>query len=197
MANHTKQRMVETAAGLLQTGGLSAAAFTDVLAASGAARGAIYHHFPGGKTELARDAVEWTGRRVRTQLAAIKASDPDAVVAGFLACVRPVVARATVGVSCAVAAVTVESAQLQPILTDAVRGAFGSWIDELETQFRDAGASQESARSTAVVLITFLEGTQVLCRALGDMTPFDEGAAVIRAAARSMLDCKQSPSAVD
>lgn len=197
MAKDTKQRMVETAAGLLQAGGQSAAAFTEVLAASGAARGAIYHHFPGGKTELARDAVEWTGRRVRAELAAIEASDPDAVVAGFLICVRPVVARATAGMSCAVAAVTVESAQLQQILTDAVRNAFESWIDELEAQLCGAGASQPAARRTAMLMITFLEGTQILCRALGDMTPFDEGAAVLRAATRSVLDSTLPGSQLD
>lgn len=192
MANDTKQRMVETAAGLLQTGGLSAAAFTQVLAASGAARGAIYHHFPGGKTELARDAVEWTGRRVRAELAAIEARDPQAVVTGFLTCVRPVVARAAAGVSCAVAAVTVESAQSQPTLTDAVLGAFQSWIDALYTQLRDVGAAEAAARSTAVLLITFLEGTQVLCRAAGSMTPFDDGAAALAIGTRTLLDDRGS-----
>ncbi|MEU3069077.1 hypothetical protein ABZ712_19585 [Streptomyces sp. NPDC006906] len=31
--------------------------FTDVLTQSGAARGAIYHHFPGGKNQLATEAA--------------------------------------------------------------------------------------------------------------------------------------------
>ena len=31
--------------------------FTEILDASGAARGAIYHHFPGGKTQLVAEAA--------------------------------------------------------------------------------------------------------------------------------------------
>src|SRR5438105_1492897 len=39
-------------------------AFSDILRTSGAARGAIYHHFPGGKEELAVAAVEQASRRI-------------------------------------------------------------------------------------------------------------------------------------
>lgn len=186
MASDTKQRMVESAAKLLQGGGVSAAAFTDVVTASGAARGAIYHHFPGGKTELVRDAVEWTALRVRGELALIDGADPQEIVAGFLARVRPVVVRATVGVSCAVAAVTVESAPTESVLVGAVRDAFQAWVDELDTQLRRVGASEPAARSMAILLITFLEGTQVLCRAAGDVAAFDLGATALVEAARAL-----------
>lgn len=79
VANNTKQRMVEAAARMMRTRGLAGTSFTDVLAASGAARGGIYHHFPGGKAELAREAAAWTGRGVRDRLAALDAADPAAV----------------------------------------------------------------------------------------------------------------------
>lgn len=170
VTNDTKQRMVEAAAALLQTRGLAATSFTDVIEASGAARGAIYHHFPGGKTELARDAVAWTGRRVRAEFAAIDAQEADAVVAAFLALVRPVAARAAEGMSCAVAAVTVESAQLDPQLTDAVGDVLKSWVSELESQLRRTGASEAASRTVATLMITFLEGAQVLCRAAGNLS---------------------------
>jgi prevent-host-death family protein len=48
--------------------------FTDILASSsGAARGAIYHHFPGGKTQLVAEAAQRNGaepfeQTVRTAL---------------------------------------------------------------------------------------------------------------------------------
>ena len=42
----------------MRRNGLAGTSFTEVLADSGAARGAIYHHFPGGKSEL----VEARGR---------------------------------------------------------------------------------------------------------------------------------------
>lgn len=185
--------MVEAAAGLLQTGGLAATSFTDVLAVSGAARGAIYHHFPRGKVELARDAVLWTGRRVLAEFAAIGTQDPAAVVAAFLTLVRPVVGRAAAGSSCAVAAVTVESAQLDPELTAAVDTVLQSWVAELEGRLRAAGGSPAACRTTAVLMVAFLEGAQVLCRAAGSLGPFDEGAAGVTAAAQVLLNPRRQP----
>jgi len=168
--------------------GLAATSFTQVVSVSGAARGAIYHHFPGGKAELAHEAVAWTGRRVRDEFATIDAHAPDAVVAEFLAKIRPVVARASAGISCAVAVVTVESGQLDPALTEAVALALESWVGELEQRLQQAGATASRARIVAVLLITFLEGTQVLCRAAGSMVPFDDGAVGLVAAARALFE---------
>ncbi len=53
-----RERMVAAAASLLGEHGLAAASFSAVLERSGAPRGSIYHHFPGGKEELAAAAVD-------------------------------------------------------------------------------------------------------------------------------------------
>ena len=187
MAHDTKQRMIEAAAELLQVGGLSAASFSDVLEASGAARGAIYHHFPGGKTELAQDAVAWTGRRIRHSLAQIDAREPAAFVTEFLRTVRPVVERAATGSSCAVAAVTVESGQRDPGLTAAANAALQSWVDELAAGLVAVGAETAAARRTAEFMIMFLEGAQVLCRATGTTTPFEHAAICIQASVPALI----------
>jgi TetR/AcrR family transcriptional repressor of lmrAB and yxaGH operons len=158
-----------------------------VLATSGAARGVIYHHFPGGKAELARDAVVWTGKSVRAHLAAIDADDPIEVVAAFLALVRPVVAQSAHGASCAVAAVVNESAQIDHELTTVSHAALQSWVDALDGQLRRTGAKAKVAEVMATLMITFLEGAHVLCRAAGSLEPFDRGATGITAAAHALL----------
>lgn len=173
MASGTRQRMVEAASGLLRQGGIGAASFTDVLTASGAARGAIYHHFPAGKSELTREAVVWTGRRVRAGLEALGGTTGVEVVDAFFASIRPVVADAASGLSCAVAVVVVETGQVDAALTEAAHEALQSWVDTLQTRLTAVGTSPDVARALAVSLITFLEGTQVLCRAAGNMSPFD------------------------
>lgn len=187
MGHGTKQRMIEAAADLLQVGGLSAASFTDVLDASGAARGAIYHHFPGGKAELARDAVGWTGQRIRRNLAQIEAQEPTEFVAAFLQIVRPVMERAAAGRSCAVAVVTVEYGQRDAELTAAAHDALQSWVDELSTGLIGLGVDEPVARRTGAFMIIFLEGAQVLCRATGSVAPFEQAAAAIRAAVPALL----------
>lgn len=197
MASTTKERMVEAAAGLMRRRGVAATSFSEVLDASGAARGAIYHHFPGGKTELTRDVVAWTGRSVHSRLALIQADDPRTVVEQFLAAVRPAVEQSSSGAGCAVAAATVESAQLDEDLTAVVQAALASWVDELDRQLRRAGAAQAAARTLSVLLVTFLEGAHILCRAAGSAEPFDRGALGVLAAADALLSATGTSEALD
>jgi AcrR family transcriptional regulator len=110
MASGTRERMIEATVAALQRRGVAGMSFTDVLRSSGAARGAIYHHFPGGKTQLVAEAAARNGQDVRAFLAELPAGRPPEVVAGFLEAVRPVVAASAAGGGCAVAAVTMGAA---------------------------------------------------------------------------------------
>ena len=111
--------------------------FTEILDASGAARGAIYHHFPGGKAELVAEAATRNGQDVRSHLAALAGATPAAILDNFLAAVRPVVAASAAGGGCAVAAVAVEPDG------DALRHiadtAFTSWTTALAERFGTTG----------------------------------------------------------
>src|SRR5438477_6546040 len=60
-SNDTRDRMVTSAALLLREHGVSGTSFARVLDHSGAPRGSIGHHFPGGKRELVADAVRFAG----------------------------------------------------------------------------------------------------------------------------------------
>src|SRR3989442_15511132 len=63
MPRHTdaREKMVTSAALLIREDGIAGTGFRDVVAHSGAPRGSIGHHFPGGKEELVSDAVRWAG----------------------------------------------------------------------------------------------------------------------------------------
>ena len=58
---------------------------------------------------------------------------------------------------------------------------------ELDRHLRRTGASTDAAAVLSTLMITFLEGTHVLCRAEGSLEPFDTGAAGVAAAARALL----------
>ena len=53
-----KQRMVQAARQLIRERGYHATAISDVLERSGAPRGSVYFHFPGGKPQLAVEAAD-------------------------------------------------------------------------------------------------------------------------------------------
>src|SRR5579859_5109581 len=177
--------MVNAAVALLERRGLAAMSFSDIVADSGAARGAIYHHFPGGKLQLAGEAAEATGTQVTDVFASLPGTTPRAVVVAFLDTIRPVVAAASRGGGCAVAAVTVDIGDPDPDRTRALQAvahsAFSAWTAALAARLTDAGLSRDRATNLAALLITLLEGAHVLCRAAGNLEPFDR-------ASRAILD---------
>ncbi|WP_223885359.1 TetR/AcrR family transcriptional regulator [Nocardia colli] len=165
--------MVYAATELLQRRGVAAMSFTEVLAASGAARGAIYHHFPGGKRQLVAEAAERHGTVVRDHLAALSGDSPQEVVATFLATVRPVVGASVSGHGCAIAAVAIDPDPEDDRLRHTAATAFTSWEDALASRLTAAGMSVDDANSLAALLIATLEGAHITCRAANSLTPFD------------------------
>ena len=142
---------------------------------------------PSCDTPLRSTSRSWTGEHVRRNLAELPSDDPAATVGAFLDRIRSIVADAAVGRSCAVAAVVMEAGQHDVALTSAAGAALSSWVAALEGQFVALGATPASARQAATLLIVFLEGTQVLCRALGDLAPFDAGRAAVEASVTALL----------
>jgi TetR/AcrR family transcriptional regulator, lmrAB and yxaGH operons repressor len=186
----TRSRMITAAIGLLQRHGLAAMSFTDVLAESGAARGAIYHHFPGGKQQLALEAARRNADDVRGHLHGLPGTTPREVVEAFLDSVRPVVRASAGGGGCAVAAVTVDAGagigDGGAGIGDGLRGiaaeAFTGWAGELTGKLTNAGMSSSQAADLATLMITVLEGAHILCRAAAGTEPYDRAAAALLAA---------------
>src|SRR5258708_26004728 len=56
-------RLIDGAIRLVAQRGLQATSFAEVLELTGAPRGSVYHHFPGGKDQLVGAAVDRAGAR--------------------------------------------------------------------------------------------------------------------------------------
>lgn len=181
----TRRRMVEATIQALQRHGVAGMSFTNVLHDSGAARGAIYHHFPGGKTQLVAEAAARNGADVRASLETLPAGDPLTVVQAFLDAVRPVLVASTAGGGCAIAALTVTAADEGRSDTDlhgVAASIFASWAQVLADRLQPAGhpdpagLPHDDAVGLATTLIMLLEGAHVLCRATGTLEPFEQAA---------------------
>src|SRR5260370_17529182 len=74
----SRSRMIHAAAELFRQRGYHATTFSDVVRESGAPRGSTYFHFPGGKAELAREAIARAGDEIEEMVdqAARHADDP-------------------------------------------------------------------------------------------------------------------------
>ena len=61
----SREAFVEATGELLRRQGYAATGLNEIVARSGAPRGSLYFHFPGGKQELALAAMERTGEQLR------------------------------------------------------------------------------------------------------------------------------------
>lgn len=65
----TKDRLVLAALSLFQSKGYYGVSISDILEATDLPKGSLYHHFPGGKEELAIAAVKFIAEEVDSKLA--------------------------------------------------------------------------------------------------------------------------------
>src|SRR5512138_2632389 len=99
--------MVEGAAILLAKQGLQATSFSEVLKATGAPRGSIYHHFPDGKDQLVTAALDLAAARMLESLDGLAGRGVEEITAYLLRVWRAVLTRSNLESGCAVVAVTV------------------------------------------------------------------------------------------
>jgi AcrR family transcriptional regulator len=183
MPDSTRDRMIDAAVDALRRDGVAGMSFTDVLSASGAARGAIYHHFPGGKSELVVEAVTRNAGDVRDRLAELPHGPPRLVVDEFVNLIRPVVEESTAGSECAIAAAAMSTSDQRDhvSLQHSAAAAITSWIGVLRERLHAGGIDEDEAADLASLLVTTLEGAHVLARAQGCIDPFDAATRALRA----------------
>ena len=75
----TRQRLIAAMRDPLQTHGMNGIGLTELFATAGAPKGVLYHHFPGGKTELVATAIDFTICAMMARLDKLLADQPDSI----------------------------------------------------------------------------------------------------------------------
>ena len=135
----TRDRLVEVSATLLQRQGLAGTGIKQILAEAGAPYSSLYHHFPGGKDELAAVAVRTSGARYQELVEAVWDDAPDllsGVAAVFDGAARTL-ASTDFAVACPIATVALEVATTNEPLRLATAEVFTAWIEAAMRRFED------------------------------------------------------------
>src|SRR3954471_15728151 len=160
-----RQRMIQSAMLLMSEHGVESTSFSQIVAHSGAPRGSIYHHFPGGKEQLIEEATRLGGDMISTGLRdALGKADPVAAVDGIADFWRTALRETQFAVGCPVVAATVQGDRA-PAVRKAAREAFERW-GELHAQIlQRAGVAEGRARSVGTLLVASIEGAVMVARA--------------------------------
>ena len=187
ITSDSRDRMIQSAALLFRENGYSGTGFRDVIEHSGAPRGSIYHHFPGGKQQLAAETVAWAAGVIERRIArAAESGDPIAALGIFVDSWREVLEDSNFRAGCPVVAVAAE-ADAGSTATDAAAAAFTRWQDLIGRSLLDAGVSRTDARRLATTVVAAIEGAILLCRVRHDIRPLRDVHRALEATLRTAI----------
>lgn len=175
--------MLKATAELFRRQGYDGTGLSQVLDESGAPRGSLYFHFPGGKEQLAAEAVSSIGARIGTGIEALLESSDDVAeaVGRVVESMANDLEESGYVRGCPVAAVSLDSASSSKQVREACRRSFERWISLLEARLERAGWSRGAAREEAILILATVEGALTLARASRDPEPLRTAARRLRA----------------
>ena len=175
----TRDRMIRSAARLLQRQGYVGTGMLDVVEDANASRGSVYFHFKGGKEELALEVLVLRRREVRNLVRRCHGSTIDAAltVRRLAQAFAERMSRSGFVEGCPVATIALETAASHESLRQECDGYFVTWQSALARHFVDAGMSTTRADAMATMTVSVLEGALVLCRTSVSTTPLEIAAA--------------------
>lgn len=166
MAERTRDRMVTAASGLFAERGYDATGFRDIVHRAGAARGAIYHHFPQGKEELGVSVALTAGGRLADLVEHVCATQrPAEALTTLLDVVTDTLVTGGHLPGCPVAAVTLAADDPDGRLRAAGAEIFGRLRAAVAGCLERDGVEQRTAVTFAALAVSAAEGAIILCRA--------------------------------
>jgi TetR/AcrR family transcriptional repressor of lmrAB and yxaGH operons len=168
----TRPRMLRTAAHLFRRQGYAATGWRQVVADSATPWGSQAHHFPGGKEQLAVEAVALAGGRYERLLrAALAHAHPADAVAAWADVAATELESSSWADGCPVATVALETAHTSDALAAACGAALDGWRVALSESIFDRGVARREADGLATLILAGIEGALLLARAGRDADP--------------------------
>ena len=170
-----RARLLDTMARLMQRQGFAATGLQQILRESGAPKGSLYHHFPGGKEQLAAEAVTLSGRRVAQAIDAMldNITDPGEVTSAIAHALARQLSNSGFVEGCPLATVVLETPAGSTAIAVALDEAFSSWQQLLATRLRERGRTSTDAARLATFAMSAIEGALLLSRAHRRTDPLD------------------------
>ncbi|BBY16393.1 TetR/AcrR family transcriptional regulator [Mycolicibacterium litorale] len=173
MARSTRESILTATAELMRHRGYGAVGMKDIAAASGAPIGSLYHHFRGGKVQIAREALVNAGAAYAMLIPTVVDgyTDLGAALEGVFEQAAQDMAATGFANMCPIASVAAEVADTVAELREVSAGIFTGWLDGGTAYFTARGLPAPTARQVTVALVAALEGAFVLARTMRDTEP--------------------------
>ena len=175
----------------LQRKGLHGAGLSEILAAADTPKGGLYHHFPGGKTELAVAAIRQQVDDLCALLDKLLPASPDPVVALELwtGKAQQLLAASGFQRGCPLATVALESEVDDVAIRQALADGFAAVRERLAQAFEASGKIANAAGLAALIVAAY-EGALMQARVAGSLAPMELVSATLFPLLRAQLQGK-------
>lgn len=172
--NGPRERLLLSAISLMCERGVHATGLSDLLAHSRTARGSIYQHFPGGKSELMEQATYAAGRSIDVVLDGLIATrDPAGAITGIIDYWKQALAGSDYTMGCPILAAA-QAGPGEPTVQTASAEVFATWVDKIATALAASGAEPADARAIASTAVSAIEGAIAQSRSAHSTQPLDD-----------------------
>jgi TetR/AcrR family transcriptional regulator, lmrAB and yxaGH operons repressor len=167
----TRRRMVITTAKLLRRQGYHGTGLNQIVAEAGAPKGSLYFHFPGGKEQLAAEAIEASaayldaGLRACERATALESLDLYCSEAGR------VLEASDFADGCPIATGILEVGTTSDVIGEACAAAMELLVARISGWLERDGLPAATARERAQLVYATIEGTFLFAKALRSVEP--------------------------
>jgi TetR/AcrR family transcriptional regulator, lmrAB and yxaGH operons repressor len=167
----TKQTYIPTLLKLFRQFGYEGVTLAKISQATGLGKASLYHHFPGGKAEMAAVALAEVDLWLETMILPILESQVKPIAAFELMC-QEVNLFFNDGKNDCLWAVLLLEQSSQDLFKSQINRAFSRWIESIANVLIAAGVNEIAARQRGEDAIIAIQGALILCHGLKDFTPF-------------------------
>jgi len=177
--SNSRMRMIEAAISLMRQSGLSGAGINEIVRASGAPKGSVYHFFPQGKQQIVAEALTIYAQRVSEFIeeSMRRRKQPhDKLLALFSAFAKRVEDAGFLQ-SCAVGTVSLDLDASMDELRPLLDAAFANWRQVILHQLELP--ENRNNKALAGLILTTIEGAYIRSRAEHSSLPFKEAGGML------------------
>lgn len=186
----SRDRLIASTVELLRRQGYSATGVSEIARHGNAPMGSFYHHFPGGKEELAAVAIDTGAGAYAARIE--HALDKDAPLPFRLSRIATLTAealqRSDFALGCPVATTALETVTTSTVLQQRAAVALADWQTIIARAGSAAGLPHHTAAELASNVIALVEGAELIARVQHDTAPLHHAAHAIAALTTAALD---------
>ncbi|MBF6182777.1 TetR/AcrR family transcriptional regulator [Nocardia otitidiscaviarum] len=173
----TKARLLAATGSLMESRGYFGTGLNQILEASGAPRGSLYFHFPGGKDQIVAESLEQAGAEIAGIIETAEGVDARAYLERLVELLGDRLESSDWTKGCPVAGVALDAASSNDAVRQACSAVYQRWEEGLRRRLAEYGHPEPERLATAALAL--LEGGLILARAHRDRQSLRRIAATI------------------